>query len=99
MHAATLTAVVVFPTPPFWLAIAYTVPIVRGTLAGDPVGSASFVCERTVTSSLRVDVCGPFPPGGGTDPGSSSPSGTRAESGRRPPLGARSGGPPPPRDR
>src|ERR1700742_197470 len=27
MHAATLTAVVVFPTPPFWFAIAYTVPI------------------------------------------------------------------------
>jgi hypothetical protein len=27
MHAATLTAVVVLPTPPFWLAMAYTVPI------------------------------------------------------------------------
>jgi hypothetical protein len=26
MHAATFTAVVVLPTPPFWLAIAYTVP-------------------------------------------------------------------------
>src|SRR5262245_51731235 len=25
MHAPTFTAVVVFPTPPFWLAIAYTV--------------------------------------------------------------------------
>jgi hypothetical protein len=35
MHAATLTAVVVFPTPPFWLAIAYTVPICpQGTAAG-----------------------------------------------------------------
>jgi hypothetical protein len=29
MHAATLTAVVVLPTPPFWFAIAYTVPIGR----------------------------------------------------------------------
>ena len=29
MHAATFTAVVVLPTPPFWLAIAYTVPIAR----------------------------------------------------------------------
>src|SRR5687767_11511212 len=27
MHAATFTAVVVLPTPPFWFAIAYTVPI------------------------------------------------------------------------
>src|SRR5271165_6149753 len=26
MHAPTFTAVVVLPTPPFWLAIAYTVP-------------------------------------------------------------------------
>src|SRR5208283_3273093 len=26
MHAATLTAVVVLPTPPFWFAIAYIVP-------------------------------------------------------------------------
>src|SRR3981081_2856140 len=27
MHAPTLTAVVVLPTPPFWFATAYTVPI------------------------------------------------------------------------
>jgi hypothetical protein len=27
MQAATFTAVVVFPTPPFWLAIAYVVPM------------------------------------------------------------------------
>ena len=32
-HAARLTAVVVLPTPPFWFAIAYTVPIRRWTLA------------------------------------------------------------------
>ena len=41
MHAATFTAVVVLPTPPFWLAIAYTVPMrgtlaPEGTLASDP---------------------------------------------------------------
>ena len=33
MHAATLTAVVVLPTPPFWLAMAYTVLIRSPTLA------------------------------------------------------------------
>jgi hypothetical protein len=33
MQAATLTAVVVFPTPPFWFAIAYTLPMTGPTLA------------------------------------------------------------------
>src|SRR5215204_625314 len=39
MHAATLTAVVVFPTPPFWLAMAYTMPIATPDASGDRGGS------------------------------------------------------------
>src|SRR3954454_8503882 len=37
MQAATLTAVVVLPTPPFWFAIAYVVPMGLGD-ASDRVG-------------------------------------------------------------
>src|SRR3954447_21166384 len=73
MHAATLTAVVVFPTPPFWLAIAYTVPIRRRTLPRGSVVS-SFVGERTLDFRVRVGVCGPFPVGAGTEGESRSPS-------------------------
>src|SRR5215210_973118 len=39
MHAATLTAVVVFPTPPFWLAMAYTMPIATPDASGGGGGS------------------------------------------------------------
>src|SRR5215207_4079074 len=39
MHAATLTAVVVFPTPPFWLAMAYTMPIATPDASDDRGGS------------------------------------------------------------
>src|SRR5271170_6656095 len=42
MHAPTFTAVVVLPTPPFWLAIAYTVPttckLAPITVRGVPAG-------------------------------------------------------------
>src|SRR3954463_3815621 len=40
MQAATLTAVVVLPTPPFWFAMAYTMPIRRPTLAAVPADLA-----------------------------------------------------------
>src|SRR5919206_1474355 len=46
MQAATLTAVVVFPTPPFWLAIAYTVPMEATTLATRTVGRGLAASER-----------------------------------------------------
>src|SRR5215207_7930963 len=39
MQAATLTAVVVFPTPPFWFAIANTVLIANPKLASRAAGS------------------------------------------------------------
>src|SRR3954447_11439893 len=73
MHAATLTAVVVFPTPPFWLAIAYTVPIRRRTLPRGSVVS-SFVGERTLDFRVRVGVCGPFPGDAGIEAESRPPS-------------------------
>src|SRR5215211_5587295 len=38
MEAPRLTAVVVFPTPPFWLATARTVPMPCFTVRGGPVG-------------------------------------------------------------
>src|SRR3954463_2949471 len=48
MQAATLTAVVVLPTPPFWFAIAYTVDIVDPTLARAAADSApNGPCART----------------------------------------------------
>src|SRR3954470_9642661 len=83
MHAATLTAVVVFPTPPFWLAIAYTVPIWRRTLARGSVVS-SFVGERTLDFRVRVGVCGPFPADAGTEAESRPPSRRGRGSAHRP---------------
>lgn len=51
MQAATFTAVVVFPTPPFWLAIAYTVPM-AATLAG---GAADLAVSTMLARSQRRD--------------------------------------------
>src|SRR5688572_9749156 len=45
MQAATWTAVVVLPTPPFWFAIAYTVPIRATTLAGGPADKGALRCH------------------------------------------------------
>ena len=42
MQAATLTAVVVFPTPPFWLAMAYTMPMATPDASGGRGGSGRF---------------------------------------------------------
>src|SRR5215204_1475179 len=70
MQAATLTAVVVLPTPPFWLAMAYTMPMAKATLS---TGAADLASEGRsapcwhalgprswqkagVWSRLRVDV-------------------------------------------
>ena len=73
MHAATFTAVVVLPTPPFWLAIAYTVPI-RCKLA--PIAPLARHCrgrqsgENGVRScgavSPRAGACAPCPRGAGS---------------------------------
>src|SRR4028118_1645750 len=70
MHAATFTAVVVLPTPPFWFAIAYTVPIrvqrtgapgrtralARGPAATAPVGAAA--CPAAPTRVPRAGAPG-----------------------------------------
>src|SRR3954454_16993427 len=78
MHAATFTAVVVFPTPPFWFAIAYTVPIAFHGTGGDGRRLCRNCRElRHLTLDLTHGeaVCGPFPHGGGTAAACLAPSG------------------------
>src|SRR3954469_25977124 len=86
MHAATLTAVVVLPTPPFWFAIAYTVPI-RGHGTGGVGRTRSAVRRRSsslnLDFTLRVAACGPFLVGGGTPVASVEPL-SRRRGGARP---------------
>src|ERR1700730_15599488 len=53
MHAARLTAVVVLPTPPFWLAIAYTVPMIARKLAAAAVGAGPGPGARSDTLASR----------------------------------------------
>src|SRR4051794_36911707 len=53
MHAATLTAVVVFPTPPFWFAMAYTVPMTSTTLAARTADSPPMCGICTQLALLR----------------------------------------------
>src|SRR5687768_8162026 len=49
MQAATFTAVVVFPTPPFWFAIAYTMPMTRADASG---GSGGSPLEQAIETKL-----------------------------------------------
>src|SRR4051794_13240215 len=67
MQAATLTAVVVFPTPPFWLAMAYTVAMSgadasgRGGGPGVAAGTRPSVPERP-WNGIRRNAPAAFPP-------------------------------------
>src|SRR4051794_41978295 len=82
MQAATLTAVVVFPTPPFWLAMAYTVLIRRPTVHPRAVGSApnhafGTPSRNPATHPQRTAAAlSPFPPGAGTGPAARGSAGT-----------------------
>src|SRR6266496_35961 len=57
MQAATFTAVVVLPTPPFWFAIAYTVPMRLLKLAARSVGGRDhlFATEAASPSTRGLD--------------------------------------------
>src|SRR4051794_4943900 len=67
MQAATLTAVVVFPTPPFWLAMAYTVAMSgadasgRGGGPGVAAGPRPSVPEHP-WNGIRRNAPAAFPP-------------------------------------
>ena len=81
MHAATLTAVVVLPTPPFWLAIAYTVPMATVDASGGTVGRAAEsigALERSQRALARH-----AGPARKARRASARPCGIRAASGRR----------------
>ena len=67
MQAATFTAVVVFPTPPFWFAMAYTVPMTaldasdvgggarpgRARQRSSPCGQRAFCCDSRPAREIR----------------------------------------------
>ena len=67
MQAATLTAVVVFPTPPFWLAMAYTMPMTAPDASGARGGSgrsgrcARCWCALSADFWRTAGVSWPFP--------------------------------------
>jgi hypothetical protein len=72
MQAATLTAVVVLPTPPFWLAMAYTMPMTSVDASGGRGGSGRYAliarkwCGLSAASWQSAGVSSPFRPAAGT---------------------------------
>src|SRR5687767_2559127 len=93
MQAATLTAVVVLPTPPFWFATAYTMPMARPTLAADPVGSPRPLSLTRVFADARRPRRSPHAVGRGEARAGDSARGAGgrrcADGGARPHRGAR----------
>src|ERR1700716_3258881 len=100
MHAPTFTAVVVLPTPPFWFATAYTVPIAVEASAARGQTPALFSARHSALAqpSARVPpagVCWPRPPAAGSATESVSPSRRGEDGGLARRQMARAGGPPP----
>src|SRR6202035_4153047 len=104
MHAATLTAVVVLPTPPFWFAMAYTVPtrcklapIADGRLL--PSGKPGAAVRSAASLRRRAVACAQAPPAADTARASRPPLRRDAGDDLAPPRTARPSGSQPSRGR